>query len=42
MERVLPMVQPAAAGRGRGSRGVVVALALYWCAVHQGGGEYAQ
>ena len=28
MERVLPMVQPAAAGRGRGSRGVAVALAF--------------
>ena len=28
MERVLPMGEPAAAGRGRGSHGVVVALAL--------------
>ena len=28
MERVLPMGQPAAAGRGRGSQGVLVALAL--------------
>ena len=26
MERVLPMMEPAAAGRGRGSRGVAVAL----------------
>ena len=28
MERVLPMVQPAAAGGGRGVRGVAVALAF--------------
>ena len=94
MERTFPALQPAAAGRGRGAHGVVVALALedhrhswqrlpnsvglfscrdrrclwcavcpgclgsldvallvrdgiegmalYWCAVHRGGGEHAQ